>query len=332
MRKAQSKKLLSILCISCFALFVGCAPLSQSPGDELRQPILQHDIFVTKDGAELPLKRWSAEDDEERAVIIAVHGFNDYRNAFAIPGSWWMQRGITTYAYDQRGFGETEQTGIWATEELLTSDLASLVKTIRAEKPGKPIYLLGESMGGAVVMTAVTQPDFPKVDGVILSAPAVWGWKSLNFFYRAVLWTSAHVAPGVKPTGNSLKIQASDNIPMLQNLGRDPLFIKKTRLDSVYGLVGLMDNAYDSAEKLTMPVLLLYGANDEVIPKKPVENVVGRLPKSADVVLYQDGWHLLLRDLQASVVWQDVLSWIETGKISSGSQVTELPLFSNINR
>lgn len=313
----------------CILFIVGvsaCAPITQKPGSIQQSVAITENELLTPDGKSLPLHKWAALEDE-KAVIIAVHGFNDYRNAFAFPASWWMQHGITTYAYDQRGFGESDQVGVWASQELLKEDLASFVKGVRQKSPDTPIFLLGESMGGAVVMTAVSDPAFPEIDGVILSAPAVWGWQSLNIFYKSTLWISAHLFPSAKPSGKGLGIQASDNIPMLQNLGRDPLFIKKTRIDSIYGLVGLMDDAYDSAGKMTMPVLFLYGANDQVIPKKPVENVVSRLPKSADVVLYQDGWHLLMRDLQAAVVWQDILSWIERREVPSGNKISALPLF-----
>ncbi|MEP4192082.1 MAG: alpha/beta fold hydrolase [Sneathiella sp.] len=312
------------LVVSLFV--VGCSPAVQRVGDVIQSPELLENHLITADGARLPVKIWSA-GEEERVVLIAVHGFNDYRNGFSYPASWWMQRGITTYAYDQRGFGETLQTGIWATEEILTSDLKTLVEVVKAKNPYKPLYLLGESRGGAVVMASVTQENFPEVSGVILSAPAVWGWKSLNIVYRSSLWLSAHMFGDLKATGQGLGIQASDNIPMLRNLGRDPLFIKKTRLDTVYGLVGLMDTAYDRAEKMTLPALVLYGKNDEVIPKKPVEDVVARLPKSADIVLYENGWHLLMRDLQAAVVWQDIEAWISARQIPSGNQITNLPLF-----
>jgi len=299
----------------------------QAAGPENKPAVLTNTALHTTDGKKLPLQIWSAEEDE-KAIFVAVHGFNDYRNGFSFPASWWMQRGISTYAYDQRGFGETEDIGIWAPVELLVADLETLVREIKKEKPGIPIYVLGESMGGAVVMAAVTKPDFPKVNGVILSAPAVWGWESLSLGYRSILWTTAHLIPYFRPSGRGLGVQASDNIPVLRNLSADPLFIKNTRIDSIYGLVGLMDHAYFSAEKMTMPTLVLYGANDQIIPKKPVENVVSRLPDSADVVLYNDGWHLLMRDLQAAVVWKDILSWTQTGAIPSGNKVNTLPLFA----
>ncbi|WP_373086477.1 lysophospholipase [Sneathiella sp.] len=310
------------------ALLISCSPVAQQAGPDSPGASLTDTYLQSFDGTRLPVRVWPAEETPT-AVIIAVHGFNDYSNSYSFPASWWAQQGLTTIAYDQRGFGEAPNFGIWPGQELLIRDLMTMVIQVRARYPGMPVYLVGESMGGAVLMTAVTAEDFPAVDGIILSAPAVWGWQSMNIFYDAILWTAAHTVPTMKLTGEGLGIQASDNISMLQNLGADPLFIKETRIDSIYGLVNLMDNAYDAADALTPPILLLYGANDQLVPKEPVEDMAERLPEGADIVLYPNGWHMLMRDLEAPIVWQDIASWIKTREIPSGDKVSALPLFKD---
>jgi pimeloyl-ACP methyl ester carboxylesterase len=66
--------------------------------------------FVAADGQVLPLRKW-LPDGGAKAVILALHGFNDYSNAFEGPGEAWAKRGIATYAYDQRGFGAAPERG-----------------------------------------------------------------------------------------------------------------------------------------------------------------------------------------------------------------------------
>ncbi len=310
-------------------LLSSCAPQVQDIGAPVREAHISDAYFHAPDGANLPLKSWKPEAENLSAIVIAVHGFNDYRNGFAFPASWWMQQGIATFAFDQRGFGENVPVGIWAGEEQLVKDLVEFTKLVKSAYPEIPVYLLGESMGGAIVIATAVNEQLPDIEGIILSAPAVWGWQSLNLFYRVVLWTSAHIVPEMTASGDGLGIQASDNISMLRNLGRDPKFIKQTRIDSVYGLVNLMEFAYVNAKHIQVPMLVLYGAKDEVIPKKPVDQMVQTLPANADIVLYQEGWHLLLRDLQAKTVWQDVASWIGSRNIPSGNKVRELPLFKD---
>ena len=113
-----------------------------------------------------------------RAVILALHGFNDYSNAFEDPGDAWATRGIATYAYDQRGFGAAPERGLWPGRAALAADAATASQMLRRLYPGVPLYLLGDSMGGAVAVVAMTGESgtpVPDVDGVILTAPAVWG-------------------------------------------------------------------------------------------------------------------------------------------------------------
>jgi alpha-beta hydrolase superfamily lysophospholipase len=140
----------------------------------------------------------------------------------------------------------------------------------------------------------------------------------MPFRYRAALWTTAHTVPWMTVSGKGLKIWPSDNIEMLRALGRDPLFQKKTRADAVWGLVNLMDEARQAPEalKTAPPILLLYGEKDQIIPRPPTEAVLKALQAKAPAVttevhLYPKGYHMLLRDKNASVVWKDVVAFID---------------------
>lgn len=277
---------------------------------------LTDDAYVAVDGAHLPLRSW-LPTGQVKAVVLAVHGINDYSNAFEMPGKIWAQNGIATYAFDQRGFGAAPERGRWVGTYQLDSDVATMSRLLRARYPGVPLYLLGESMGGAVVITAATGwagAERPDVDGIILVAPAVWGEQTMNVFYRAALWVTDHIAPRWQLSGSGLHILPSDNIPMLRAFSRDPLVIKETRVDTINGLVRLMSEALAAAPELKQRTLLLYGAHDQLVPPMPVKEFVGELPKnsrSEDTIAYYDkGYHMLLRDLDGAMVAQDVQNWM----------------------
>jgi alpha-beta hydrolase superfamily lysophospholipase len=92
----------------------------------------------------------------------------------------------------------------------------------------------------------------------------------------------------------------------------------------------MMDEGYAAAARQSMPILVLYGARDEIIPAKPVEALVSRLSSPYRVALYPEGWHLLLRDLQARTVWSDVAAWVAdpAAPLPSGLERREPPLFA----
>lgn len=274
-------------------------------------PMLHSDYAVMDDGYRLPLARWAPED-EPKAVAIALHGFNDYHRAFAGVGPELARQGILTLAYDQRGFGETEQRGYWAGTQRMVHDVRTMVALARAQYPDLPLYLVGESMGGAVTMTALASSEAPEVDGAVLIAPAVWGRTTMPWYQRAGLWLARHVAPDWRPTGRGLGRIASDNRDMLRALGRDPLVIKKTRIETVAGLADLMDKALVSAPRIHVPTLMLYGANDQIVPKLPTCRMLSSVPEHSawKIGLYPQGYHMLTRDLQGERVVSDIASWI----------------------
>jgi acylglycerol lipase len=306
---------LALLALAVALGLAGCSGLPRQPAVTLAPvaPELTPGFFRAEDGARLPL-RVTLPQGPVKATILAVHGFNDYSNAFAGPAAAWAKDGIATYAYDQRGFGAAPDRGFWVGAQRLDEDLAQMSRLVAERHPGVPHFILGESMGGAVVMTAATGSagaDLPVDDGLILAAPAVWGRDSMNVFERVALWTADEVAPGMTLTGQGLHIMPSDNIAMLRALSRDPLVIKETRVDTIKGLVDLMDLAVVAAPRLTGRLLVLYGGHDEIIPAEPVRLMIAALPQGRSrIAWYRDGYHMLLRDLDAPLVLADIESWI----------------------
>ncbi|MED5395667.1 MAG: lysophospholipase, partial [Pseudomonadota bacterium] len=303
-----------LACATVLVTLSACAPTLMTPGPIVGEARLTDDAFVTADGARLPLRKWMPETGQPKVIILALHGFNDYSNFFSEPGLFLSQRGIGSYAYDQRGFGRAPHPSYWAGTAAMVADVKALTHAVRVHHPGLPFYLLGESMGAAVIMVAMTEVKRPKTEGVILAAPAVWGRATMPWYQRWALWFGGHTVPWLTVSGRGLGIKPSDNIEMLNKLSRDPLVIKDTRIDTLYGLVNLMDAALERATTFQAPALILYGERDEIIPREPTARMLERLPAGPvgrrQIAIYEDGYHMLLRDLQASTLWRDISQWI----------------------
>ncbi|MFV9614503.1 MAG: lysophospholipase [Gammaproteobacteria bacterium] len=283
---------------------------------------------VMSDGYVLPMKTWPSTD-EATTVVLALHGFNDYSNAFDATAHTFANNLITTYAIDQRGFGATKQHGIWAGYTTLQSDLIATVNLLCEKHAKLPLFLLGESMGAAVILSAAQQLEQTCIQGVILSSPAVWGWQTMPWWQTVPLRLLAHTLPELEVTGEGLEIHPSDNVEMLRALGGDPLIIKATRIDTIYGLTNLMEAAIVNSGALRTPALILYGEHDEIIPPTPLCQMLNNLPDKATshwrLILYPNGYHMLSRDLQGEIVIQDMVTWIHNQKswLPSGQEVAQ---------
>ncbi|MCP3871334.1 MAG: alpha/beta hydrolase [Gammaproteobacteria bacterium] len=245
---------------------------------------------------------------------------NDYRKAFETTGTYLASRGICLIAYDQRGFGETEGAGFWHGSERLGRDLETLTGLLREGCPDCRLFLLGESMGGALILANLKTVG-PDLQGAILLAPAVWSRNTMPYYQQAALWVAVHTFPGRKLTGEGLGIVASDNADMLRALGQDPLVIKATRVDVLYGTSNLMDIASGISSEQETSVLFLYGKRDEIIPPGPIcQFIASQSLESGDlwsIVLYENGYHMLTRDLQGEQVLQDISHWLD-GRVVRG--------------
>ncbi len=282
-----------------FAILLGVAglaacatPVEQPCRGDAVAPRLEADRVIAADGAVLPLSVWRPPG-EVRAVVLALHGFNDYRHAFADVGPFLARRGVVTYAYDQRGFGRTAGRGLWPCRGRLVDDARRVAALLRESYPGR---LLADTPAAA--------------DGAVLVAAAVWSRATMNPLQRAALWLVAHTLPDLQLSGRGLGIRASDNDAMLHALREDPLVLKKARADTLWGLADLMDGAFAAAPRLTTPTLVLYGERDQIIPRRPFCRTLATLPPAARVAVYPDGYHMLTRDLGASAVLADLAAWL----------------------
>ncbi|MCR9255835.1 MAG: lysophospholipase [Alphaproteobacteria bacterium] len=295
-------------------LLAACAAPPPPLGTEIVPAKLENSVdrftLTVSDGIELPGRIWRAEDPA--LVAIALHGFNDYSAAFDTVGPALAAEGITVYAYDQRGYGEAPGRTAWPGATRMLEDLMDMATTVRARHPGLPLALIGESMGGALALDGAARPNVTAADRVVLIAPAVWGRSSMRDWAWDILdWAHRHI-PGYHLTFQSY-IRPSDNPETLRRLADDPLVIKGARIDAVHGLVGLMETGYREAARLEVPALILYGARDVIVPRKPTCRMLAKLPSGhrTRVAAYPDGHHLLTRDTNGTRVIADIAAFLK---------------------
>ncbi|HEY2358264.1 MAG TPA: alpha/beta fold hydrolase [Phenylobacterium sp.] len=316
-------------------MLAGCTPLMVQqvghPPMGFQGARLDRDVIVSFDGARLGLTRWDAEG-EPWAVIVGVHGMNDYANAFHMAAPWWASQGVTTIAYDQRGFGRSPGRGVWAGDDLMVEDLRTVAALVRQKYPQALLVVAGESLGGAVAAEAFASDRPPTADRLVLLSPAVWGWRTQPLPNKTLLWFAANfTGPKVytPPRWLTSKVSPTDNRDELIAMGRDPLMIWGARSDTIYGLVSTMDKAADDVGKAKPATLYLYGAHDEIIPKNAAFKAAAQLRPTDRSAYYAKGWHLMTRDRQGPVVWKDILAFIRdpTGPLPSGApQIPTAPL------
>ena len=323
-----------------FLLLLGACAARLPPYGTADVPLIVHpvadEVFTMSDGARLPVRVWLPQAGQPpNAVILALHGFNDSRDQWALPGPVFADAGIAVYAPDQRGFGDTASRQTWPGVAALVDDADAMARDLHRRYPTTPLYVMGQSMGGAVALDLAARANPPPIAGTIMLSPAVWGRSEQGFVLASALWVTNGVAPGYRITAGDVpvRVHASDNRAALIALARDPLTIRSTQVSVLAGLVNLMDSAQKAAPAVHGRSFIAYGGHDELIPASAMAVAWAHLPPDTRRAVYPNGYHLLMRDLDRQAVIGDVIAWIKQpdALLPSGADVAAAAWASRYN-
>ena len=270
----------------------------------------EEDHFQARDGLRLHEYRWLPESDPT-AVVVVVHGIIEHSGRYARVAAELNGQGYAVYAMDLRGHGKSDGDRILVRSfDEYTADLELFLDRVRAREPGKPLFLFGHSMGGAiVVLFAVTRR--PDVRGLVLSAPAL------------------RIGGGMFPVLRRLATFASRLFPRLRVarlgeslLSRDPQVIAQFKSDPLvfHGrfpvrtgdeILRAARRIQDLMEAVELPLLLLHGTGDFVTDPEGTRRLHARA-SSADktLKLYEGLYHDLLHEPEKEQITADLIEWL----------------------
>ncbi|MER7072492.1 lysophospholipase [Terrabacter sp. NPDC000476] len=108
---------------------------------------------TTPDGTEVFVNRWLPDGgpDAVKAVVQVAHGLAEHSSRYARFAQRLTDHGYAVYGSDHRGHGRTSGTrGLFAERDgwrVVIDDLHAVTARARDEQPGRPVFLLGHSMG-----------------------------------------------------------------------------------------------------------------------------------------------------------------------------------------
>ena len=113
----------------------------------------------------------SEREDPSRLVVIA-HGYGEHIGRYDHVAAAFTSRGATVYGLDHVGHGRSDgERALIVDFDLVVDDLDLLVQRARDEHPGRPLFLVGHSMGG-LIATRYAQRHGDAIAGLVLSRAA----------------------------------------------------------------------------------------------------------------------------------------------------------------
>jgi acylglycerol lipase len=256
----------------------------------------------------LPYRLWLPK--QPRAAVLLVHGVCDYAGAFDAICPYFATRGYAVLAIDQRGFGQTRTRGKWAGTGRLARDIGDAASFLKRRVPGVPVFVIGESMGGALAILARARGHLDGVAGMTLVAPGALGCAMRRFAFGLVIRVlklfGARADLFVERV-NCDDLSADAAIRLLA----DPLVLRRVSPALMGGLLRLGERVYDVASEVDVPTLTLVGSREDISPLHCIRSLKERFKGDASLVEFEDGPHMLLHWRERDRVLETIGNWMD---------------------
>lgn len=241
-----------------------------------------------------------------RAGVLVVHGYSGHSGRYTHLLEALGEAGFAALCPDHRGHGlSARMLGLIEEMDDIVADLAAIRLEMDAMLGGAPAFILGHSMGGLLSVLLLSQQQ-AAFRGAVLSAPALVSPDAVSPPMKALAHALSRRLPSIGVRGYFDPAKAARSEKARRSMIEDPLFYKgKVRARTASQILKGVDKAYAAVESLTLPLLVLHGERDRVVPLAASHAVMARAP-SQDKTLHilPGSYHQLLDDPE----WEEVLA------------------------
>jgi acylglycerol lipase len=255
---------------------------------------------------------WQPETASE-AVVVLVHGFTEHGGRYAHVAEALNRRRLAVYAVDLPGHGRSDGDRIWidAFDEYL-DDVEFYLNRVRSREPGKPMFVLGHSMGGTIAALLVIERGLD-ARGLVLSAPAV----KLGATVFPILRRLASLVARFFPRLRLVHLGAG-------KLSRDPENVARFRADPLvfHGSIPVrtgveileaIERIRRRAASARLPLLVLQGTGDAIIDPGGAADFCAQAGSTDKTLKLYDGlYHDLFGEPERERVLADLVEWISS--------------------
>ena len=263
---------------------------------------------------------WLPEDDI-KAILLIVHGLAEHSGRYKNVVDHFVPRGYAVYALDHLGHGRSEGTRVYV--ERFSDYIETLkiyVDKVRAWQPGKPIFMVGHSLGGLIASMYLLDHQ-EDLRGAVLSGPSVKVSDSISPMTVAL----GRIFSTLMPKLGLVQLDAegiSRDPTVVQAYLNDPLVhTGKTTARLAAEMLKAMQRVTEEANTITLPVMIVQGAEDKLVDPAGARMLYETVSsKDKTLEIYDGLYHEVFNEPEHAEVLHDVEVWLEAHLDSASIQ------------
>lgn len=267
--------------------------------------------FTAHDGLTLYRQSWLPAATDIRGSVLLVHGFGEHSRRYENVVRSLTPAGFAIHGFDLRGHGHSPgQRGFISSWDDFREDVHELVRVITEAESSNPLFLLGHSLGGVIVLDyALHYPN--ELSGVVAIGPAI-GEISIS----PILMTAGRVISRVWP---SFSLHSGLDT---SGFSRDMQVLADYRADSLIHDRGTARLATETertvawvqthASEFQVPLLIQHGESDRIAyPDGSRRFITNAGTSDKTLIEYPGAFHQVHNDVGHEEVMNDLLDWLE---------------------
>jgi len=266
--------------------------------------------FPGTGGLPLFYQAWLPAAGQPRAVLVNLHGLGDHSGLYPTLANYFPARGTALYAYDMRGNGRSPgQRAYLRGWHEYRDDLHAFLARVRDWEGDLPVFVLGNSLGGLVVLEHALH--YPAgMDGVIAAAPplgAIGVPPPLMALGRVMsrIWPRFSLEVGMDLSG------LARDPSVVEAVVADPLFHRRGTARLSTEVTSAIARVQAGAPKFPVPLLILHGSDDRMVSPEGSRRFFARVHQpDREFREYPGAYHGLFADLNHQEVLEDVERWM----------------------
>jgi acylglycerol lipase len=251
-------------------------------------------------------------DGDAKAVLFIVHGLGEYCGRYMNHVNRFVPLGYAVYGLDHIGHGKSNggREQIERFEDY-TEPLTAYYNMVKGWQPGKPIFILGHSMGGLITCYYLLDNQ-DKFKGAIISAPGI----KIPTNISPMTIIMGKVLSAIAPKAGILALDAtgvSRDPQVVKTYVNDPLvFHGKTPARLAAEMLKAMGRVTAEVEKITLPFIAIQGSADKLVDPAGAQMLYDKAGSTDKTLkVYEGLYHEVHNEPEREIMFKDLEAWLQ---------------------
>ena len=274
--------------------------------------IAREHSFQSVEGFTIFYREWLPESQDILGIVFISHGLGEHSGRYRHVAAEFTGAGFVCFGIDHRGHGLSGGLRAYIPDgELPIDDLDRLYRKVRTDYPRLPALLVGHSMGSLIGLGFALR--YPKrLRGIALTGVPLHGeFRQPSWLISLCLW-AARFIPKIRlsPPGSPTVLTGDDTV--LEEWWDDPMVDKGMwRIGTSAALVKLARQISQSAQEISLPLLVLHGSDDHLAPATGARFLAENVGSSDVTLKIYDGLrHELVNEVNRDEIISTLREWL----------------------